>query len=125
MSKRKRQLKKMMLMLCLDALIAPASAQHFKQVVGFTGSMQQVAAGRNEVFGINSSGQVFRFVASKFVAIPGTLSQIAAGGRKINHQRKGGYASERVGYEEAHGYLDVIHASDSLCAERFHRDLAL
>ena len=53
-------MKKTMLLLCLSALIVPASAQHFKQVTGFTGSMVEVAAGRSEVWGINTSSQLFR-----------------------------------------------------------------
>jgi hypothetical protein len=76
-------MKRMMLLLCLAALIVPVSAQHFKQVTGFTGSMARVAAGRNEVFGINTSGQVFRLAGGKFVSIPGTLSQIAVGGGTV------------------------------------------
>jgi len=70
----------MMLLLCMAALIVPAQAQHFQQVTGFTGSMLQVAAGRSEVWGINTSGNVFRLVGSKFVSVSGALSKIAVGG---------------------------------------------
>jgi len=73
-------MKRMMLLLCLAALVVPATAQHFKQVTGFTGSMASVAAGRSEVWGVNTSGQVFRLAGTKFVSVPGTLSQIVVGG---------------------------------------------
>ena len=73
-------MKKTMLLLCLAALIVPASAQHFKQVTGFTGSMVEVAAGRSEVWGINTSSQLFRLAGGKFVSVPGTLNRIAVGG---------------------------------------------
>jgi Tectonin domain len=69
-----------MLLLCLAALIIPATAQHFKQVTGFTGVMQMVAAGHSEVWGINTSGQVFRLIGSKFASVPGSLSRIYVGG---------------------------------------------
>jgi len=58
----------------------PASAQHFKQV---TGNLAHVSAGRNEVFGIDSSSGVWRVNATKtsFTQIPGAqLLQIAVGG---------------------------------------------
>ena len=79
-------MKRMMLLLCLAALIVPATAQHFKQVTGFTGSMASVAAGRSEVWGVNTSGQVFRLTGTKFVSVPGTLSQIAVGGGTVTQK---------------------------------------
>jgi hypothetical protein len=69
-----------MLLLCLAALIVPASAQHFKQVTGITGSMVEVAAGGSEVWGINTSSQLFRLAGGTFVSVPGTLNRIAVGG---------------------------------------------
>jgi hypothetical protein len=69
-----------LLLICCSLLVIPASAQHFQQVTGFTGSMTQVAAGRSEVWGINTPGNVFRLVGSKFVPVSGALSKIAVGG---------------------------------------------
>jgi hypothetical protein len=67
--------------LCWAATVAPASAQHFKRIPG---SLAQVAAGRNEVWGLDASSQVYRFNSgtTTFAKIPGTLklTQIAVGG---------------------------------------------
>jgi len=79
-------MKRMMLLLCLAALVVPAAAQHFKQVTGFTGLMQMVAAGRSEVWGINNSGQVFRLTGTKFASVPGTLSRIVVGGGTLSQK---------------------------------------
>ena len=62
------------------SLIVPASAQHFKQMKG---TLAQVVAGRNEVFGIDASSGVWRANAAKtaFVQITGaSLVQVAVGG---------------------------------------------
>ena len=66
-------------------LVAPSSAQHFKQV---SGHLTQVAAGRNEVFGVNASHQVFRFnaVSKAFVQVSGTLTQVAVGGGTLSQK---------------------------------------
>src|ERR1700680_3365134 len=57
----------------------PASAQHFQQIPG---SLTQVAVGRAEVWGLNASHQVYRFIRGtrKFVTISGSLTEIAVGG---------------------------------------------
>ena len=67
---------------CGAAVIVPASAQQFSQV---TGTLTKVAAGRAEVWGVNSSQQVFRFTAngSNFVQVAGKLTQIAVGGGNL------------------------------------------
>jgi hypothetical protein len=62
--------------LCLLGALS-AWAQHFKQI---TGSLAQIAAGRNEVFGLDSKSQIWRFNGSEFVQIPGLLKQVAVGG---------------------------------------------
>jgi hypothetical protein len=66
------------------AAVVPASAQHFEQMKG--ASLTQIAAGRNEVWGLNGS-EVYRFNSSteKFakVSVPNKgqgLTQIAVGG---------------------------------------------
>lgn len=67
--------------LCWAATVVPASAQHFKRIPG---SLAQVAAGRNEVWGLDASSQVYRFNSgtTTFAKIPGTLklTHIAVGG---------------------------------------------
>ena len=71
------------LLACCAALVLPAAAQHFKQV---TGTLTQVAAGRNEVFGIGTAHQVYRYnpATKAFVQIPGTLAQVAVGGGTLS-----------------------------------------
>jgi len=66
--------------LCCAAIVVPASAQHFKQIPG---SLAQVAAGRNEVWGLDASGQVYRFNSgTKTFTKTGTLklTRVAVGG---------------------------------------------
>jgi hypothetical protein len=66
--------------LCSAAAILPASAQHFKQIPG---SLAQIAAGRSEVWGLDPSSAVYRFISgTKTFARVGTikLSRIAVGG---------------------------------------------
>jgi hypothetical protein len=67
------------------ALVVPVSAQHFKQV---TGTLTQVAAGRNEVFGIGTSNQVYRYnpATRAFVRTPGSLTQVAVGGGSLSQR---------------------------------------
>ena len=62
------------------ALVVPASAQHFQQVKG---ALAHVAAGRNEVFGVDATARVYRANATKtaFVRLVGpSLVQVAVGG---------------------------------------------
>jgi virginiamycin B lyase len=65
------------------ATVVPASAQHFKQIPG---SLAQVAAGRNEVWGLDAANQAYRFnsVTKTFTKI-GTLklTRIAVGGGSL------------------------------------------
>jgi len=74
-----------LLLICWIAAVVPASAQHFQQM---NGSLTQIAAGRNEVWGLEGS-QPFRFNSStkNFVKISdkisGPLSQIAVGGGSL------------------------------------------
>ena len=67
-----------LLLICSAAAVVPASAQHFKRM---NGSLTQIAAGRNEVWGLNGS-TIYRFNSStqKFAEVKGTLTQIAVGG---------------------------------------------
>jgi hypothetical protein len=65
-------------LICSTAAVIPASAQHFEQMEG---ALTQVAAGRNEVWGLDGS-EIYRFNANskKFAKIKGSLAQIAVGG---------------------------------------------
>src|SRR5208283_5092184 len=56
------------LLICSTAAVVPAAAQHFQQM---NGSLSQIAAGRNEAWGLNSSGEIYRFNAKtrKFAQI--------------------------------------------------------
>jgi hypothetical protein len=67
---------------CWAAVTVPASAQQFEPV---TGTLIKVAAGRQEVWGVNVSQQVFRYNATqgKFVHVAGKLTQVAVGGGKM------------------------------------------
>ena len=71
--------------LLLCSLVVPVSAQHFRQV---TGTLTQVAAGRNEVFGIGTSNQIYRYNAATkaFGQIPGSLTQVAVGGGSLSQK---------------------------------------
>src|SRR4029077_6473512 len=108
-------MKRMMLLLCLAALVIPASAQHFKQVTGFTGSMLQVAAGRSEGWGVNNTGQVFRFTGTKFASVPGTLSRIVVGGGTLSQKDEiwGGDESGNV-FQFNYGKKSFTHIPGSL-----------
>jgi hypothetical protein len=70
---------------CCVSLVVPASAQHFKQV---TGSLTQVAAGRNEVFGIGTANRIYRYNpgTKAFVQIPGSFAQVAVGGGTLSQK---------------------------------------
>jgi hypothetical protein len=69
-----------LLLICSTAAVVPASAQHFKQIPG---SLSYIAAGRNEVWGLQfPGGLIWRFNPStqSFNQVPGSLAQIAVGG---------------------------------------------
>jgi virginiamycin B lyase len=73
-----------LVLFCWASLVAPASAQHFKQV---NGTLTQVVAGRNEVFGFDSKFAVWRFNATKksFLKIAGaSLVKVAVGGGSVS-----------------------------------------
>lgn len=74
-----------LLLICGALLTLPASAQHFQQV---TGTLVSVAAGRNEVFGIDPHGLPWRYDAAKesFEKVTGAASlvQIAVGGGTLS-----------------------------------------
>jgi hypothetical protein len=64
------------LLICSTAAVIPASAQHFEQMEG---TLTQVAAGRNEVWGLDGS-EIYRFNGKKFAKIKGSLAQMVVGG---------------------------------------------
>ena len=69
--------------LCCAATVVPSSAQHFKVIPG---SLAQVAAGRNEVWGLDASNQVYRFNSgTKTFTKTGTLklTRVAVGGGTV------------------------------------------
>jgi hypothetical protein len=72
-----------LLLICGALLTLPSSAQHFQQV---TGTLVSVAAGRNEVFGLDSHGAIWRYDArtKSFGRIRGSLQQIAVGGGTLS-----------------------------------------
>jgi hypothetical protein len=82
MSRKSVCLSVFLVLICWAAIVVPASAQHFQQIPG---SLTQVAAGRAEVWGLNASHQVYRFIPGtrKFVKISGSLTQIAVGGGTV------------------------------------------
>jgi len=67
---------------CWAAVVVPASAQGFIEVPGL---LTQVAAGRAELWGVNSAQEVYRFNAfkTKFVRVAGKLAQVAVGGGSL------------------------------------------
>jgi virginiamycin B lyase len=79
MSRKSVCLSVFLVLFCWAGVVVPASAQHFQQIPG---SLTQVAAGRTEVWGLNASHQVYRFIpgTKQFVKISGSLTQIAVGG---------------------------------------------
>ena len=72
-----------LLLICSTVAVVPASAQHFQLMKG---SLTQIAAGRNQVWGLNG-GKIYRFhsATKKFVQVsPGfVLAQIAVGGGSL------------------------------------------
>ncbi len=72
-------------LICWIAAVVPAAAQHFQQIPT---SLSQIAAGRNEVWGLHfPGGQIYRLIpgpdganSADFLQIAGSLSQIAVGG---------------------------------------------
>lgn len=81
MSRKNVCLSVMLLLICWAGITIPASAQHFQQI---TGTLSQVAAGRAEVWGINTSQKIYRLNSSTktFTHSAGwpALTQIAVGG---------------------------------------------
>ncbi len=73
----------LLVLFCWASLVVPASAQHFTQVKG---TLASVAAGRNEVFGIDANGAVWRYHAAtkSFSKIPGVLAHVAVGGGTLS-----------------------------------------
>lgn len=72
------------ILVCWALLAVPASAQHFEQVKG---ALTSVAAGRNEVFGIDSKSAVWRYNAStkSFHKIANAkLGQVVVGGGTLS-----------------------------------------
>jgi Tectonin domain len=74
----------LLVLVCCAGTVVPASAQEFVQVKG---TLDSVAAGRNEVFGIDTSHRVWRYHATtkSFGKIANaSLSQIAVGGGTLS-----------------------------------------
>jgi hypothetical protein len=74
----------LLVLACGASLVAPAPAQHFKQVKG---TLTSVAAGRNEVFGVDAEDNVWRYSAgsksfSKIAKV--SLTQVAVGGGSLS-----------------------------------------
>lgn len=75
---------------CCASLVIPASAQHFQQVQG---SLASVSAGRNEVFGLDTQSEVWRFnpKTNAFAKIKkALLVEIAVGGGTLSQLDKVG-----------------------------------
>ncbi|HEY1657615.1 MAG TPA: tectonin domain-containing protein [Candidatus Sulfotelmatobacter sp.] len=70
-------------LICCAILTLPASAQHFQQVKG---TLTQIAAGRNEVFGVDAASNIWRYNSTQkgFVSIQGLLVQVAVGGGTVS-----------------------------------------
>src|SRR5579863_7997886 len=71
-------------LICWIAGAVPASAQHFQQIPSIT--LSRVAAGRNEVWGLQfPGGAIWRYNATsqRFAPVAGSLSQIAVGGGSL------------------------------------------
>jgi hypothetical protein len=70
-------------LICWASLVIPGSAQHFEQVKG---TLAQVSAGRNEVFGVDTKANVWRYhpTTKSFAKIAGvSLAQVAVGGGSV------------------------------------------
>ena len=87
MSRKNSCLTLVLVLICGVALVIPASAQHFKQIAV---NLTSVAVGRNEVFALNASGQVYRFNpgTKTFGLISGTSGflQVAVGGGTLQQR---------------------------------------
>jgi hypothetical protein len=74
----------LLILVCAAVFVIPASAQHFQQIKG---TFVSVAAGRNEVFAIDTKGLAWRFNATSqtFAKVKGTtaFTQIAIGGGTV------------------------------------------
>jgi hypothetical protein len=74
----------LLVLVCCAGFVIPASAQQFIQVKG---TLDTVSAGRNEVFGIDTSHRVWRYHAAtkSFGKIAkAALSQVAVGGGTVS-----------------------------------------
>lgn len=69
-------------LICIAVLTMPAFAQHFQPVKG---TLTQIAAGRNEVFGVDAASNIWRLSPAQkgFVQIQGFLVQVAVGGGTV------------------------------------------
>jgi hypothetical protein len=79
MSRTKLSVMICLTLICWTAAVVPAAAQYFIQLQG---SLSYVAAGHNEVWGLQfPGGLIYRLNPSgTFYQVPGSLSQIAVGG---------------------------------------------
>ena len=76
----------LVVLICSSLLVVPASAQHLLHVKG---KLSTVAAGRNEVFGVDTHANVWRYHASSksFSKIAGAaLVQLAVGGGTLSQR---------------------------------------
>jgi hypothetical protein len=72
-----------LVLICWATLVIPGFAQHFEQVKG---TLAQVSAGRNEVFGVDNKANVWRYhpTTKSFGKIAGvSLAQVAVGGGSV------------------------------------------
>jgi len=85
---------------CWASLTVPASAQQFESIPGL---LTQVAAGRAEVWGINSAQKVLRYNVpnNKFAQVAGTPTQVAVGGGSLLKSDAGGGAAHRAKYSNS------------------------
>jgi hypothetical protein len=85
MSRKNTTCSILLILFCSALLVVSASAQHFEQVKG---SLFNVAAGRNEVFGIGTGGLAWRFNAAtrSFDKVAGStfFIQMAVGGGTLS-----------------------------------------
>ena len=79
MSRTKLSLIICLTLICWTAAVVPPAAQRFMQLQG---SLSYVAAGHNEVWGLQfPGGLIYRLnPTGTFYQVPGSLSQIAVGG---------------------------------------------
>ena len=85
MSRKNVSLTALLVLICGAMFAVPASAQHFEQIKG---TFVSVAAGRNEVFAIDTKGLPWRYnpTSQAFTKVKGTtpFSQIAIGGGTVS-----------------------------------------